>query len=203
MLGTVVLKDAVQLLEAGAEEHIPKEDDHFQYAFQDDARPAAQRRGPHDEASQKRGQEGEQKQCQRHADESRAGHHGILHGGGGVFLEPFVQLGLCGFGLPLHGDVGSVHQVFVTLIEVFGHVADAAHQRDFIVPAGRDGVVGQVNAAVRLAHGAADFLRSAHHDALHQGLPADGGAKFFGHKRSLLFKFFHADVPARGGRWAG
>lgn len=52
MLGTVVLKDAVQLLEAGAEEHIPKEDDHFQYAFQDDARPAAQRRGPHDEASQ-------------------------------------------------------------------------------------------------------------------------------------------------------
>ena len=181
MLGTVVLKHAVQLLHAGAKEHVAEEYDHLEHALEDYARPAPQRHSAHDKTGQKSGQKGKQEQRQRHAHKGGAGHQRVLHGGGGVRLEPFVQLGLSGLGLALHGDVGRVHQVAVALVKVFRHVADAPDQRDLIVPVGRDGVIAQVDGAVRLAHGAADLLRAAHHDALHQGLSPDGGAEFFGH----------------------
>lgn len=52
VLGTVVLKDAVQVLEPRAEKHVPEEDGHFQRTFEDDARPAPQRDNLHDEAGQ-------------------------------------------------------------------------------------------------------------------------------------------------------
>ena len=42
-------------------------------------------------------------------DEGGAGHEHVLRGGGGVFLEPFVQLGLGGLGFTLHRYIGGVH----------------------------------------------------------------------------------------------
>ena len=109
VLGTMVLKDAVQVLEPRAEEHVPEEDGHFQRTFEDDARPAPQRDNLHDEAGQKRGQKRKQEQRQHNTDEGGAGHEHVLHGGGGVFLEPFVQLGLGGLGFALHRYIGGVH----------------------------------------------------------------------------------------------
>ena len=109
VLGTVVLKDAVQVLEPRAEKHVPEEDGHFQRTFEDDARPAPQRDNLHDEAGQKRGQKRKQEQRQHNTDEGGAGHEHVLHSGGGVFLEPFVQLGLGGLGFTLHRYIGGVH----------------------------------------------------------------------------------------------
>ena len=79
-----------------------------------------------------------------------------------------------------------MRKIFVPGDKVLHHIADPAQQRDFVVPAGMHRFAGPVDGAVRAAHGAGDLFGAAHHDALHQRLPADAGAEFLGRSVGLV-----------------
>ena len=180
VLGAVILKHAVNFLHAGAKEHVRQKDDQLEYALQNHLGPAGQRHHLPHRPREEGGQKGEQEQRQQHPRKGGAGHQHILHGGGGVLVQPLVKFGLVGLLFLLgEGDVRAVHQVLVAAVQVLGHVADAPHKGHFVVPVGGDRVIGQVDLTVRAAHRAADFLGAAHHDALHEGLPAHRGAETF------------------------
>ena len=182
VLGTVVLKHAVDLLHLGDGHHIGEEDANFQHRFQHHLGPAAQCykvvHAAHDEG----GQHGEQQNRQQAAQYGGTGQQCVLCLFAQVVAHPFFKGSLFLFGVVVvtHAHLSRVHHVAVAHDQAFDHGDGTAHQRD-LCP---DAVVLHrvdlgLNGAVRLAHGAADELRAAHHDAFHQRLPADAGLETF------------------------
>ena len=182
VLGPVVLEHPVDLLHFGDAHHIGQEDAHLEHRFQHHLGPAAQRDKMVHAAHDKGGQHSEQQNGQQPAQNGCAGQQSVL----GLFAQmlpyPLFKSGLFLFGVVViaHADLGGVHHIAVTHDQAFDHGNRSPHQRDLCPDAmGRRRLGLGLDGAIRLAHGAADELGAAHHDAFHQGLPAHTGLETF------------------------
>ena len=130
--------------------------------------------------------EGEQIQHRRH------GHQRVLGFFAQMLPHPFFKGGLLLGGVVVvpHAHLCRVHHVAVAHDHAFDHGNGTAHQRDLRpYPVGGGGVELGLNGTVRFAHGTAHLFGAAHHDALHQCLPAYAGLKAF------LFRLIHWFLP--------
>ena len=182
VLGTVVLKHAVDFLHLGDGHHIGEEDANFQHRFQHHLGPAAQCykvvHAAHDEGGQHR----KEQDRQQTAHHGGTGQQGILSLLAEMLPHPFFKGGLLFLGVVVvpHAHLSGVHHVVVAHDQAFDHGDRTAHQRDLGPHAMvLHGVEFGLNGAVRLAHCAADELWAAHHNAFHQCLTAHTGFETF------------------------
>ena len=182
MLGTVVFEDTVDLLHLGDGHHVGQKDGDLEQRFEDDLRPAGQDDHLAETAHQHRGQNGEEQDGEQTAHKGRTGHQDVFGLLAQMLAHPFFKGGLFLFGVVLvaHAHLCGVHHVPVAGNEALDHRDGPPHDGDLCPDAVFGGVLNfGLNGAVRLAHGAADLLRAAHHDALHQGLTAYAGLEAF------------------------
>ena len=180
MLGAVIGKDPAHFLHPGNEDHVGKEDDHSDQAFQ---QVDSQNAGNDfvKEGGNGHGQQEKQKNGQSQAHGYRNAHNGLLKGlAAQVFFQPQVKFG----GLLLHflrSQIRGPHQRL-----------DANHlgiEKAEDAPEKGPGCNGSgfVQLPVCYLQGQAVLapddhgvlFRAPHENALDQGLTADGGFEFF------------------------
>ena len=182
MFGPVVAEHPLDLLHPGDEEHIPQEDGHFQHTLQDDPGPAAQLDKVADAGRHQSGQDGKEQDGPEAPHDSRAGQQGFFGLFAQVLPHPLFKGGLLFFGVVVlpHADLGRVHHVPVAHDQALDHRDGPPHNGDLHPAfAGGDGVEPCLDAAVGAADRTADLPGAAHHDPLHQGLPAHTGLETF------------------------